>query len=784
MATDQQYSGDYNPEFMEAGPNKTLGGVDHYGNTATNLPEELDPQHPTSPSAFIQSGRSTPPYANLPQDKPPGDTPGSDGAGGAITDANDAEALQEAFLKRDAWLVAKAQEIYTTSTDYLDANITNSWEQNLAHFNNEHSPASKLSNRNLKRSRVFRPKTRTMTKSHEAALVNAMFTTQDVIDVQPEDQTDKVQIVSSVVIKHIVQYRLDRRMKWFQTSVGAYQSTKVYGLCISFQYWDYHVDTDVIPAKDKDGMLMQDEDGNALGTVEEVVRRDELVCNLIAPENFRFDPMCDWRDPANTSPYLVYMMPVYAGEAMELMEKEDSKTGQPVWRKHALGSLLATRRKNYDRTRQAREGRQRIDPADEQQGNAYTMLWAHLNIVKVNGTDIMFWTMGTELLLTEPKLLIKAFPHLREGERPFTVGFSTIEAFRNYPAGDVEQAAPLQVEINVVANQRLDNVKLVLNKRYYVKRGSQVDLDALIRNVPGGGVMMNDPESDVKTIETKDITSSSYQEQDRLSTELDELVGSFSQQSVQQTANRKGGETKGGMDKMASGATAMQDYGLKIFVETWVEPTLRQLVRLTQMYETDLNIIALAGQKAQVWQRYGVDEITDELLTQDLTVRVNVGMGNTDPETRIEKLLFGVKSTSELPRMAGRLKSEEVSAEIFGMLGYKDHSRFYRNDEEQAKFEEENPAQPPLEIQVKREELQIRDGDNKSRHQREIMKLEKEAQLEFARLAIEKGFNYDQLMQQLGLSQQDDKTKRDVAAASNVTKISEMRLKREMGSEI
>ena len=167
-----------------------------------------------------------------------------------------------------------------------------------------------------------------------------------------------------------------------------------------------------------------------------------------------------------------------------------------------------------------------------------------MNIVNVNGTDLMYWTMGTELLLTDPIPLTEAFPHLREGERPFTIGFSTIEAFRNYPSGDVEQSAPLQEEINTVANQRLDNVKLVLNKRYYVKRGSQVDLDALIRNVPGGGVMMNDPENDVKTVETKDITSSSYQEQDRLSTEMDELVGSFSQQSVQQTANAKGGETK------------------------------------------------------------------------------------------------------------------------------------------------------------------------------------------------------------------------------------------------
>ncbi len=783
MATDQQIRGDMNPEYMEQGPVDTIGGVDHYGNT-DNMDFQQDPAHPTSPSPPVQTKQSTPPYVKDVRDSPPGDTPGSDGAGGSMTMHSDGEAQAEAFLKREAWLVAKAQEIYTTSTDYMDANITNQWERNLSHFNNEHAPANKLSNKQAKRSRVFRPKTRTMTKSSEAALTNAMFSTQDVVDIQPEDETNPDQILSSKVNHSILHYRLDKRMKWFQTTIGAYQSTKVYGLCVTFQYWDYHEDSDILPAMDKDGMLMQDEDGNALGYMETRVRRDELRCDNIAPENFRFDPMCDWRDPANTSPYLIYMMPVYVGTALENMERIDQKTGMPVWRKHAMGSLLATRRKNYDRTRQAREGRDRIDPADEQHGNAYTMLWAHMNIVTVNGDDIMFWTMGTELLLTDPILLTTAFPHLREGERPFTVGFSTLEAFRNYPAGDVEQAAPLQQEINTVANQRLDNVKLVLNKRYYVKRGSQVDLDALIRNVPGGGVMMNDPEGDVKTIETKDITSSSYQEQDRLSTEMDELVGSFSQQSVQQTANRKGGETKGGMDAMKSGAGAVQDYGLKIFVETWVEPTLRQLVRLVQMYETDVHILSLAGKKAGAWQRFGTDEETDIILRQDLTVRVNVGMGNTDPQTRVEKLLYGIESTAKLPKMAAKLKSETVADEIFGMLGYKDATRFYRNEQEQTQYAEANPEQPPLEMQLKEKELQIRDNDNKSRDRREIMKLEKDAQLEFTRIAVDKGIKEGDIVSRYEAAAASNQTTRDVAAAGNVTKLDEMRLKREMGSGI
>ena len=775
MPSDQN-QGTYNPEYMETAPAENMDRM-----TVKNQYElGADPQHPTSPSPSARPQDWKNPYSMLPSDRPPGETPGSGGAGGAITNANDAEDQAEAFLKADAWLIAKAHEIYTTSTDYLDANITNIWEKTLAHFNSEHAPSTKFRMQNFKRSRVFRPKTRSMTKAHEAALVNAMFSTMDVVDIQAEDDLNPVQIASASVNKAILSYRLDRKMPWFQTSIGAFQTTKVYGLTISFQYWDYHVETEIIPAiNDKDGSRMQDEDGYALGREEKVVRRDELICDLIAPENFRFDPMCDWRDPIGTSPYLLYMMPIYAINAMEMMEKEDEKTGQPRWRKHALGDLLATRRKNYDRTRQAREGRERIDPADEQHGNAYTMLWAHMNIVMVNGEDMLFWTMGTELLLTDPIPVYKAFPHLKRGERPFVIGFSTIEAFRNYPAGDVEQSTGLQEEINIVANQRLDNVKLVLNKRYYIKRGSQVDLDALMRNVSGGGVMMNDPETDVKTIETKDITSSAYQEQDRLAVEMDELVGNFSQSSVQTTGNRKGGETKGGMDKVASGAGAVQDYGLKIFFETWAEPVLRQLVKLIQYYETDEVILGLAASKAKLYQRFNIDEVTDALLQQDLTIRVNVGIGNTDPQTRIEKLLFAVEKTAGLPGMASKLKSEEAADEIFGAMGYKGATRFFRTVDEQKQYIIDNPPSPSPEITLKQEEIKMHKADNAARHQREVMKLEGVAQVAFAKLALEKGYKYSEMMVKLGLGKFQDKTKRDIAVLEKVTDITEARIKQQ-----
>jgi hypothetical protein len=725
------------------------------------------------------------PYARRPQDLPPGDSPTSDAAAGSPDTAGGVDVdgdNDEQFMNQAEWLIAKAGEIYRHSTDYMDSNITTIWETNLSHFNGEHRPGSKFGNQNYKRSRVFRPKTRSMTKSSEAALTNAMFSTLDVLDIQPQDPTDPIQIASAKINKEILQYRLDRKIPWFATVIGAYQSTKVYGLCISMQRWDYHVDTDIVAAQGENGEYITDDDGALMGFEQEKIRKDDLVIDLIAPENFRFDPMCDWRDPCGTSPYLIYMMPIYAIDALERMEKKDDKTGQPMWKKYPLGSLLGTRRKWYDRTRQAREGRNRIDPADDQAGSTYNTLWAHMNIVDINGTDMMFWTMGTDLLLTDPIPVTEAFPHLREGERPFTVGFSTLEAFKNYPAGDVEQASGIQEEINIVANQRLDNVKLVLNKRYYVRRGSQVDLDALVRNVPGGGVMMNDPEKDVHTVDTRDVTGSSYQEQDRLSVELDELTGSFSQTSVQ--SNKNLNETVGGMEAMQSGAGAVQDYGLRIFFETWVEPTLRQMVRLVQYYENDATILSLAAKRAGLYQRFGINEVTDELLEKELTVRVNVGMGNTDPQRRVEKLMFATKNAAGLPEMAGRMKASEVADEIYGALGYKDASRFFRTDEEQAEHLKENPPKEDPEIAIKKQEAKQRGEDNKMRHQREIMKLELEAETRFAKIALEQNIKMEDMMQRLGIERMKDRTARQSKALDNVVTMKEHTLRRETGSGV
>jgi len=723
-------------------------------------------------------------------DTPPGESPsaGTTNTGVESTDEDLLADVEEGEGEDngDAWLLQRAQEIYTNSTDYLDANITTKWETNLSHFNNQHASTSRFRRSNYKRSSVFRPKTRSNIKNQEANFAAAAFSTLDLVDIQPKVKANPDQIISAKLTKSLLQHRLSTTMPWFLTAMGAYQDTKNYGVCITHQYWSYREDTDIVQAFDEnlDPVVEIDpETGErtAMGEKRTIVRDDSLHCDNVPPENFRFDPMCDWRDPVNSSPYLVYLMPTYANEALEMMETIDVKTGQPTWRKYTLAEILATSRQDFDRTRQAREGNSRIDPADEQRGNGYTTVWAHLNIIKVNGEDMAYWTMGTELILTDPEPLVDLYPHLKAGERPFTLGFANIETHKNYPAGDNELAAPLQLEINEVANQRLDNVKLALNKRYYVKRGAQVDLDALIRNVPGGGVMMNDPDKDIKTVETRDVTASSYREQDQLSAEFDELVGGFNPSQGQSEGQQPQG--LGQTEQAAGSAGAVQDYSIRIFIETWMEPTLRQLVQLIQMYETDETLMAIAAEESNLMQQYGSETVSDTMLQQMLTVQVNVGIGNTDPVKRVEKLVFGVTKSIELPGMAERIKAPAISDEIFGAMGYRDGSRFFMNDEEYAAEMEGKEQEIPPEIQAKMRELDIREQDNQARHSREMEELGLRREVEFSKLAMDRDMKLEDLYQKLGVEQMRDKTIRQTAALREKNKATELNMKRAEGGQ-
>lgn len=680
-------------------------------------------------------------------------------------------------------LLLTAKTVYANSTDYLDSSVRKKVEANNAHFHNKHAKGSKFLSANYRnRNKMFHPKTRNGIRSSEAAFAAAMFSTSDLVTISAFNDNDERQQASAEIHQGLLNYRLENTIKWFLTCMGAYQDGQVNGVCATYNHWKYEekITTDTIPYTDESGQAIYDPTTNEpfMQEVERVdVIRDEPVIDLIPIENLRFDPAADWRDPIQTSTYVIREVPMYAGDILARMEVEDSKTGSQKWHKYELSELLtANEDKADDSTRRSREPDSAADKTETQEGNEFTVIWLREYFIREKGEELVFWTVGDDLLLSEPEPLEEVYLH---GERPITLGICILEAHKTYPSSPVELNFQLQERANSLINQRADNVDLVLNKRYYIRRGSKIDVNSLMRNTPGGGVMMENITQDIRTESTPDVTGSSYAEQDRLDVGMDESAGAFSQSSVQN--NRALSETVGGMEMMNSGASAISEYMIRTFIETWVEPTLRQLVKLEAKYETDMTVLAVAAGKSEMFQRYGENVDLDEILDAELTVRVNVGMGATNPKQKLERMRTGFMTVGQLaPNAIPRIKEEEIIKEVFGAVGYKDGARFFKNEDELAQQQQQQQAPPPDPmLSIKAQELKIKENNIGFEQRLAEAKFRDNREKWMAELALKEQITIESLRQRTGLEEIKLQTTRQIAAGKINNDQTKLRLQAE-----
>lgn len=561
------------------------------------------------------------------------------------------EDLKE-VAKQNPWL-RRASDAYDASTTFINNNYRRQWEDNIRHFHSRHASGSKYHTQAYQyRSRLFRPKTRAMERSNEAAAAAAFFTNSDAVDVEAYNRKNPQQRFSAELRDGLLNHHLSETIPWFQIVCGAMQDAQVQGCVLSKQYWD-----------------LQHEEEEIDGVMYRKVLVDKPVIDLKPIESLRLDPSAKWYDPINTSPYLIVEEPMYICDVKDrIATGEWNPIDDTLWSQALV--------KGQDTTRLARQnGKQdQSDTVYSEELSSYDQVWVNENIVKYRGKEYHYYTLGTIALLTDPTPLRDVYWH---GLRPFSLGRVVLETHTILSPGTIELSMPLQKEINEVTNTRQDNVKLVLNKRYIVGRGRQVDLRSLVRNAPGSITLANDVDADVRVMEFNDVTGSSFAEHDRLSLEYDELVGNFSGSSVQ--SNRKMNETVGGMAMIRGAANSMTQYLINVFAETWVQDVLNQLDKLVQEYETDIELMQEISEERGLFQKYPeVQAITPATLKQRARVIVNVTNSATDPMIRLEQFLLAIQKYNEIAQAAPMdMDLGEIRKEIFGKLGYKQGLRFF-----------------------------------------------------------------------------------------------------------
>ena len=583
----------------------------------------------------------------------------------------------------------RAKDALRFSTTYLDSNLRRQFDDSLRAFNNEHPSDSKYNTEGFrKRSNLFVPKTRAVIRKNEAAGAAAFFSNQDTVSVTALNQSIREEVVSADIMQQLLQHRLTKTIPWFQIVQGGLQDAQTMGACVAHIYWDYST------RKDAKGELTK--------------LRDQPKVDLLALENLRIDPSCNWLDPINTSPYVIQLIPMYVGDVKERMSGPNPK-GQ---RWYYYDNTYFRPENPDDSTRTARMGNQQ-DPSQQKRSvSDYDIVWVHRHIHRWDGTDYEFYMLESEHFLTDPEPLEKTVFH---GQRPYVMGICILETHKPIPTSVPKLVKGLQDDVNELKNQRFDNVRFVLNKRWFAKRGKNVDLASLVRNTPGGITLLDDPEGDVREITWPDVTASAYQEEDRNTQSFDDLIGNFSSSSIQMARSAR--EPARAMTLLQAPANILTEYLLKTYAVTFVQPVLRQLVMLEQHYETEETILAIAGQKAQAFQKFGIDRVTDDMLDRELTVNINVGMGATDPVTKLQKFILAMQSFAQIAvKPPPGVNLEEVLKEICALSGYQDGQRFTMG---------QNPEMIKLQqtIQALMQKVQMLTMHAKDKHEANVVKL-------------------------------------------------------------
>jgi hypothetical protein len=567
------------------------------------------------------------------------------------------------------------------------------WTQTLRAFHNEHFVGSKYTKTDWRnRSRIFRPKTRSAVLKDQAAVAASLFGTVDSVNCLAGDESNSMQRAAAAIMEELVNYRTDRTsgreaIPWFQVAMGARQDTVLTGVCLSKQSWKLD-----LKMMGHERFLDDSDEDNPVEAMREVWKpeTDRPDVQLFPPENYCIDPAADWTDPAQSAAYVIIKHPLQ----MEDVRRNQERPFNP-WHKvseEAIRGAYESGKWDTAAIRRARElGIDRMDEATT--GTVFQIVWVYEVYMRLNGEDWTFFSVGSQHYLTDPKPVKEVYPE-QGGARPLVMGYGSLESHRIFPMGPAESWQQYQMELNDIINLTLDAMKQNVMPVTKIRRGRQVDLDQIKRRSSGSAILVTDPD-DVTFERVPDIPQSVALLTRNLELEFDDLAGQFNGQTTENSNALS--RTLGGLKLVAGSSNAAQEFAIRIWIQTWCEPVLAQLVKLEQWYESDPVVLGLCGQRAQLFQKHGISQVTDDLLEQEVTIRVSVGLGAGDPEQRLQKFTSATQIVAPLLAQSREFQQgqveidwEAIVQEVYGAAGYRDGGmRFFKKGQGQ----QPNPLQ-------------------------------------------------------------------------------------------
>ena len=227
-----------------------------------------------------------------------------------------------------------------------------------------------------------------------------------------------------------------------------------------------------------------------------------------------------------------------------------------------------------------------------------------------------FWTDDGRLItMANRKALLRVSENPYDhGQKPFVRIVDQLVEGEFWGIGEIEPLEGLQDELNAITNQRIDNLRLILNRMFGVNETAIADMDEL-ESRPGGIVRITGdrmPSEVIYPIEFSDVTGSAYEETREI-LDLGERVSAtsayqtgVSSDTLADTATGTAIIQEQGATRYALKTTLMEMMGLKDLG--------RQYGSMIQQFTTEERVVRILGPRGQLlFERFDPESIQGAL---------------------------------------------------------------------------------------------------------------------------------------------------------------------------
>lgn len=277
-----------------------------------------------------------------------------------------------------------------------------------------------------------------------------------------------------------------------------------------------------------------------------------------------------------------------------------------------------------------------------------------------------YWEDGRVVVIANKTVIVRddenPFWH---GKKPFCLLKDIELPHEFYAMGEIEPIQSLINERNEIRNQRLDNVKSIVNRKLVVDRNADIDLEHIDEDNRPGGIILCDDVSKVKYLDEIDIVASAYNEDQMIVRDIQEATA-MAETTIGVVPRR--GETATAVNALQNAASARFSLKIQGMVSTGILALVRMLIQLNMQFLSKKRLVRIVGEDGEDFPEISADDISGNY---DYEIQSGLLEFNKDIERQQWLMLLGTPVMN-----APNINFEEVQKYTFELFNIATPERF------------------------------------------------------------------------------------------------------------